>query len=63
MQYRTVRSKETEALDEKVNKLLAEGWELHGPPYSCEGWMCQALRKEEGTKKPFEFVPEAIVPK
>lgn len=49
--YKTVRAKETEDLDKKVNEALGEGFDLHGNPYSmADGWLCQALVKEDDSK-------------
>jgi hypothetical protein len=52
--YFTVRAEEPEQLDELVNVSLSQGFELYGNPYTTgDGWMCQALVKEEASKVGF----------
>jgi hypothetical protein len=56
MTYLTVRAKETGELDEKVNASLGDGFELYGTPYATsDGWICQALVKEDQDPKKFGF--------
>lgn len=46
MKYKTVAVlRDSSALDKKVNKLLEEGWELYGNPYSRECYTFQALTR------------------
>jgi len=45
--YKTVRGKETEDLDKRVNDAMTDGFQLYGAPYSSgDWWMCQALTRE-----------------
>ena len=54
MIYETVFEMVFMELDEKVTKLLSEGWKLYGNPYAAiedDGgekttWYCQAVTKE-----------------
>jgi hypothetical protein len=48
MIYLTVRAKETEELDNKVNESLKKKYQLYGTPYATgDGWICQALVKDD----------------
>jgi len=56
MTYLTVRARETEELDEKVNASFGKGFELYGTPYAtADGWLCQALVKDDQDPKKFGF--------
>ena len=50
IKYRTVIGDNSDALDEEVNKLLGEGWDLYGYPYATAHLPSQALvRYEKGS--------------
>ena len=54
--YLTVRAKGTEELDENVNASLGKGFELYGTPYATsDGWLCQALVRDDQDSKKFGF--------
>ena len=61
-EYQTVRERSFKDLDETVNKLLADGFQLYGSPYVTESnnefLVCQAMVKEKaGTAR---MVPVGI---
>lgn len=55
--YHTALDQDPERFDKHINKLLSEGWILHGNPYAVmetveggdiKGYLCQALVKTSG---------------
>ncbi len=59
--YKTVRAKEIEDLDQRVNDALADGFQLHGGPYgTVDGWICQALIRETDrpAKAGYQYEPK-----
>jgi hypothetical protein len=41
--YKTVCESSLKILDDEVNQLISEEWELYGNPYVTEDGICQAL--------------------
>jgi len=47
IEYKTVGMNNVCYLDREINKLLNDGWELYGSPYSTSDYKYQALIKKE----------------
>lgn len=46
-EYKILTGLLPEELEQKVNKLLKDGWSLLGGPVNHSGWMCQPMVKLE----------------
>lgn len=47
MKYKSVFERDPRILDKEVNKLLSEGWKLYGSPFDSEGFIGQAMVKDD----------------
>lgn len=47
--YKLIARQLIDDFNEKVNAMLADGWYLYGPPFNSNGFLCQAMMKDEFT--------------
>lgn len=46
VEYTVVSSDEVQELHDMVDFNFKRGWKLYGTPFSCNGFICQAMVKE-----------------
>ena len=60
IEYDLVTAGSATDLKKAVNSNLKDGWELFGPPFSCERSLCQAMINKDRSEAKSGDVPSTL---